>query len=583
MNLLKNIEQKKKIEQFNILIVDDCRVSSLSLSKLLMLLGFKSTSYAHSYQQALQMCAKKHYSLLFIDYHLEQILNGSELYDLLKEKGFIQPYTRVITISGDNTTQTVLSTLSKGNGDYLCKPISQSILSYKMADAYQEFQIFKHLYFLKKEGNNLEALKEKTTYLAKTKNLNELDLFLFDLFLPDNKEELIKLCQQPEFVNRRNYILVKLQLEAELHLTSTDELIQKTDSLCRKHPLFASAFDFLSSLQIQQLRYEDALFSAHAALELTPSVPSRALKTLKLALNCNNKSYFLKSSHLLANHLPIADQNWCSYVAECFSYFGEYIQNCQSESDKKQLLLEQKNFVRRSEYRLTETQKKQLSILFSFSECKQLIKEGDIVKAKQITLKVTQPYFDNLHRLNSVVLIELLYLLSFFGELWLLEKVNSVIKTKHQFNDYCLDYLKVLKNDTQLKESMLILSYTINQVDSLYNNALPINELHEKLDRYQKAFVQFPYSSELSIGLLECYIALSMDNPTKISTMVSLIQNMPLSQYLMERRDTILKKLHANENFIEEKNETRLNSSNEGISETNVLPHLLNKLPTKET
>lgn len=561
MNLLKNRENTKKTDQFNILIVDDCRVSSLSLSKLLMLLGFKSISYAKSYQQALQMCSKKHYSLLFIDYHLEQVLNGSELYDLLREKGFIQPYTRVITISGDNTTQTVLSTLSKGNGDYLCKPISQSILSYKMADAYQEFQFFKYLYFLKKEGNNADILKEKTISLAKNKNLNELDLFLFDLFIPNDKENLIKLCEQPEFINRRNYILTKLQLEAELELTTPSELIDKTESLCRKHPLFASAFDFLSQLQIKQLRYEDALFSAHTALDLTPSVPSRSLQAMKLALSCNNKVYFLKSSHLLANHLPIADQNWGSYVAECFSYYESYIQNCQSESDKKQLRLEQKNFVRRSEYRLTETQKIQLSVLFSFSECKQLITNGDIIKAKQITLKVVQPFFDNLHRLNSVVLIELLYLLSFFGELWLLERVSSVIKTKHRFNDYCTDYLNILKNDSELKESILLLSYTINQIDNHQNKVLPVNELKNNLDRYQKTFVQFPYSSEVIIGILEYYIALSIDNPTKISAMVSLIKDMPLSQNLMDRRDVVLKALHTHDNFIEEKSATSANST----------------------
>ena len=95
MNVL---EQKtptsKENKHFNILIVDDCLVSSLYLSKLLMQLGFGSVDHVTSYQQAIQFCSKQHYSLLFIDYHLEQILNGSELYNLLKEKGFIQQIGR---------------------------------------------------------------------------------------------------------------------------------------------------------------------------------------------------------------------------------------------------------------------------------------------------------------------------------------------------------------------------------------------------------------------------------------------------------------------------------------------------------
>ena len=189
-------KNKLNTKKFNILIVDDCQVSSLYLSKLLAQLGFNSIDRVNSYQQAVKFCSKNHYSLLFIDYHLEQILNGSELYDLLKEKGFIQAYTRVITISGDHTTQTVLSTLSKGNGDYLCKPISKSILSHKVNTAYDDYQMFKTLHSL--ENNfGMSAQKKQAINHAKTKNINELDRFLFDLFLPNEKDGLLKLCLDP--------------------------------------------------------------------------------------------------------------------------------------------------------------------------------------------------------------------------------------------------------------------------------------------------------------------------------------------------------------------------------------------------
>lgn len=558
MNAL-NHQDKKNITQFTILIVDDCLVSSLTLSKLLMLLGFTSVDHAKTYQQAIKACSKKRYSLLFIDYHLEQILNGSELYSLLKTKGFIEPYTRVITVSGDNTTQTVLSTLSKGNGDYLCKPISKSILSHKMTDAYQEFKLFKKLYAMEQEGDR-SKLKEHVIAFAKNKNINELDQYLFTLFSSNESEELIELCKQPEFLNRRNYIHTRLELENALSLSPPQLLIKQAEILCQQHPLFAPAFDFLSLLHIQQSHYEEALLSADNALELTPSVPTRALNVLKLALNCNNKHCFLKASHLLANHLPIADQDWCSYVAQAFNYFNEYIQSCQSESDKKQFILEQKNFVRRSEYRLTAIQKKQLAVLFSVSECKRLIKEGDIIIAKRIMLKASKPFFDNLHQLNSVILVELLYLLSFYGELWLLERVNAVLKTKHQFNDYCLDALKILKHDQELSESLKALSSTLNPNDTIRNDHLELttDTLKRLQHNYQNALVQYPYSSDLCISLLECYVSLSIDNPATISPIVTHIQNMPLSDKLMKRRDTVFKALHAHEKYIEEKGSSAL-------------------------
>ncbi|MDD9155102.1 response regulator [Aliivibrio sp. S4TY2] len=559
MNALKN-QNKHNVKQFSILIVDDCLVSSLYLSKLLALLGFNSIDHVKTYQQAIKSCSKKRYSLLFIDYHLEQVLNGSELYDLLKMKGFIEPYTRVITVSGDNTTQTVLSTLSKGNGDYLCKPISKSILSHKMKNAYQEFHLFKKLYTIEKKGDH-EKLKEYAISVAKNKNINELDQLLFKLFSSNEGEELIALCKQPEFSNRRNYIHTRLHLENTLYRNTPQLLIKQAETLCQQHPLFAPAFDFLSQLHLQQSHYEEALTSAYNALGLTPSVPLRALHTLKLALVCNNKHYFLKASHLLANHLPIADQDWCTYVAKAFNYYGEYIQNCESVRDKKQFILEQKNFVRRSEYRLTAIQKKQLTILFSFSECKRMIKKGDLITAKRIMLKASKPFFDDLHQLNSVILVELLYLLSFYGELWLLERVNAVIKTKHQFNDYCLDALHILKHDQELNESLKMLSSTLNESNKIKTANLTTDDLELKQHQYQNALTQYPYSSELCISLLECYISLSIDNPATISSMVAAIQNMPLSDKLMIRREAIFKALHAHEGYIKEKGSSKLPNS----------------------
>ncbi|KAB2826038.1 response regulator [Aliivibrio finisterrensis] len=561
MHLSDNVNNIKKMDSINILIIDNCQVFSLSLSKMLMLLGFKSIHCAYSYQQAIRMCSKKHYSILFIDYHLEQDLNGSELYDLLKDKGFIESCSRLITISGDNTTQTVLSTLSKGNGEYLCKPVSKAILNNKMVNACQEYKMFSYLYNLKKNSYNLESLKAHTIFLAKSKNINELDQFLFDLFTHDEKDCLLKLCNEPEFVNRRNYILKKLQLEADLNVRRQSELIESAESLCRIYPLFPSAFDFLSRLQTQQSCYEDALFSAHSALELTPSIPHRALNTLKLALTCNNKVYFIKSSHLLANHLPIADPDWCSYIAECFNYYDSYIQNCQSEKEKNNLLIEQQNVARRFEYRLTETQKKQLLILLNFSKCKRLIMDGDIIKAKKITLKSIQPFFDDLHRLNSVILIELLYLLSFFGELWLIERVNFILKTKNHFNIYCKNYLNTLKEDVGIQESILLLSQTIIEFDRVENINLSIDMVNNKLNHYQNILIQFPYSSEIIIGILECYVALSIDNPKKTSSIVSLVQGVPLSKTLMERRDKVLKSLHVHDFFIKEQSAMLGNST----------------------
>lgn len=544
--LAPEIIRKKSVQNFNILIVDDCQVSSKYLSQLIENLGYPAPDLVTSYQQAIKRCVKRSYSLLFIDYHLEQTLNGSELYDLLKEKGFIQPYTRVITVSGDNTTQTVLSTLSKGNGDYLCKPINKSILSNKMTHAYQEYRLFKQLYSLKNNKSDIE-LQRQTIEFAKINNINELDQYLIDLLMPKDKEKLLSLCQEPEFSTRKNYLLAQLEVENELELIPKEELLKKTQQLCEQYSLFTPAFDFLASLYINQKYYEDALLSANTALNLTPSVPSRALQVIKLALSCNNKSSFLKATHLLANHLPIADPNWCSYVIECLNYYDAYIQKAQSESDRNQLILDQKNFIRRSEYRLTPIQRGQLNIMFNLSIAKHLIEEGDIIQAKQNTLKSLHPYYNNLHQLSSVTLVETLYLLSFFGEIWLIEKINEVLKQKKKIDNYARHSLSILKNSTEFKNSLSSLSQTIA---TAYHKQEIVPE--EALELYQKALIQHPYSTELCLGLLGCYVKLSLDNPIKASKALALTIDMPLSKALNKKRDSLVQCLHANIDFIKE-------------------------------
>ncbi|AZL86484.1 response regulator [Aliivibrio salmonicida] len=533
-------------DKLSILIVDNCQVASMFLKKLLFQLGFTRVEKASSYQEAIKKCAKRNYSLLFIDYHLDQRLNGSELYDLLREKGFISPSTRVITISGDHSTQTVLSTLSKGNGDYLCKPISKSNLHNKISNAYQEYNIFKRLYSLLDE-RRYDELLTLSIQLISEKNIHELDLFLINFLMTHDKEKLSSLCEQPQFKNRKNYILAQLKLEDERNTTSKNEILKRAIALSKKQPLFTQALDFLSDIQCNHKNYEEALNASLQVLSLTPSIPHRALQTLNLALICNNKPVFLKASHSLANHLPIADSNWCSYAAECFNYFNSYIHNSISETDKNQLILEQKNIARRIEYRLTDRQKVQLNILYNYSLCKKYIQDGDIVTAKLNTLKVTAPFYDNLHELNTVILIELLYLLLFFGDIWLIEKVEYVLKTKKYFNVYCSELLVLLKQDPQLKQSISRLSTTINNA-----NTLKETDPKEALTSYETERNNYPYSSELCIGLLESYVALSLDNPSLLGTAINLVKDMPLSHDLMQRRDNVLSFLHANPNFISE-------------------------------
>ena len=133
-----------------------------------------------------------------------------------------------------------------------------------------------------------------------------------------------------------------------------------------------------------------------------------------------------------------------------------------------------------------------------------------------------------------------------------------MIKTKHQLNDYCLDALHILKHDQELNESLKMLSSTLNESNKIKTANLTIDDLELAQYQYQNALTQYPYSSELCISLLECYISLSIDNPATISSMVVTIQNMPLSDKLMSRREAIFKALHANEAYIEEKASSKL-------------------------
>lgn len=211
--------------------------------------------------------------------------------------------------------------------------------------------------------------------------------------------------------------------------------------------------------------------------------------------------------------------------------------------------------MRRCEYRLTDKQKAQLNILYNYSISKRLIEEGHISKAKRLILKATTSFYDNLHQLNTIVLIELVYLLSFLGEIWLMVKVNAVLKTKTNLDNYCRDCLNVLKNDAELIQSIAELSVTIEKLSGPEIEQPTLTQLSNELQRH-------PYSSELCISFLEQIIKLSQDLPNNLNKTIDLINEMPLSLELNLRRDAILKQLHAH---IDIDNELPSHESNSSL------------------
>ena len=537
-----------KLNDIKLLIVDDCRVSSFYIKELLRNLSITSVDIAYSYQDAIALCKESKYNILILDHHLEQDINGSELYELLISKSYLPSYSSVITLSSDSTSQTVMNTLAKTRGSYLTKPTNPKLLSQKIKEAYSSYKILRSIFRLERSGDNEQAIKLAIKYSALNSYNVDVELYIINYY-EQNKtiEQTIALCGKVAFANRANFICKKIELEYQQEIISPKDFIKNLSGLIKDFPNHIRAFDLLSDALIKSKNNVQAVDIAKKALKLTPAVKFRSLKLSRLSITTMDIEALELSGRLLAKNLTVSEFYWSSYVAEYLCNAEAFYQKATSQQVKKSLLALMKEFEKLASRKLLEKQKEQLKLIFMISKCRIDIFEG---KAHAAKVKLSISLYDHMSdcsELNSVVLVDALVILYILGEFRLFILFFNTMKSRKQKSLYCIKQLDFFTKESGMVKAIATSSKQLNTASAL----LAKLEYKEALVIYTSIIEDSPYSTEACLGYLDCHIKLNIDIPKKLVPQIAAVSYIKLPSKQAKWRDQTLKSLSINKVMVD--------------------------------
>lgn len=145
-----------------ILIVEDCEVTSAFLAEFIKQLGFTVVGIASNYSEAFALYRKHLPDLVFIDVHLEGEQDGIELAKKIRSISD----TPFIFISSDANQEILQKAKSLDPYDFILKPFNKEQITISMelsAERYKQLRqqrnsILKQYLFLKRENNLLQKL-----------------------------------------------------------------------------------------------------------------------------------------------------------------------------------------------------------------------------------------------------------------------------------------------------------------------------------------------------------------------------------------------------------------------------------------
>lgn len=536
------------LKEARILVVDDCRVSSLCIKQLLKHLLIDDVDTANSHEKATSMCAKKSYNILIVDYHLEQDINGLELFTLLKKDKKISLSCSLIILSGDSTTQTVMGVLSTGVGSYMCKPVSKKIIKDKVSAAFNSYKLLEKVYLALAQKQIKKGITLAVDYCIKNRGENEIELFIIR-YLEENNQisALLKLCEHPEFKKRNNFIFANIKNKYKKGGVSAEVTISELNRLIESHLLYIAAYDLLSDIYLQMLDYENSLKFAIKAINLTPSISFRSVKAARIASWAKEPQALCSAGLLLAKNLTVSEEHWSGYIAEFFVHFEVLYQKPINQADKARLMSFLDVFSTHCRRKLLQTQEVEFNLLFTIFQCRLMIVDGDVYNAKEKLFKCFSVYGPKIANLNSVVITDLIALYYFFGESDLFISYYEKLQSRTKLNIYSASSWLLYTEREDILKNMMYLKGLLEKarVERLKN------ENYESLKQsYQKILNKYPYNTEACLGYLACHLKLSSDKIPELVGSVASISRLILTGELKVQQKNILNQLHYNEEII---------------------------------
>ncbi|WP_299021338.1 response regulator [uncultured Photobacterium sp.] len=521
--------------KLKLLIVDDQRSAALMLYSMMQKLGMKNIDTTLSYQDAIERCKIKHYDFLLVDYHLDNTLNGFELLCLLRRRKYVSASCGVIMISGDSSTEVILTSMAVEPDSFITKPVTLSVLEKKFTDARIASQQRKPIYdTLNIHGIQpaIDLCKQKLRQQGHNHRIEEL---LLDLLIEKGEWE-----QAERFTN----ILIKenpthkvslIKARIAHHKGKHAEAIAMLQQLIQHSPLNIDAYDYLSNFLEEKKQYHEALVTAETALQFTPSISHRALKVAQLAANLDKSDNVIAAGKTLAARLPIIDISWLIRFAE-FTAIFEQVYFLQSYSSRrKRLRQELKAIHQRAFSRLLPHQQPFLDCFGHITMARLSLAEEQPLKAKRRLMLGLSPYFDIINKLPSVILADVLPTLINLGETKIIGEINRALKLRDSFDDHSQNRLDALKQNEALIQS-------VKNLETVLAHCYPLlaNRPEEALALYEQILIDYPYCTEAHLGRLQCLNQLHVFEPSQTRLSLQAISSMPLPEDLALWRDQLL-------------------------------------------
>jgi len=521
--------------KLKLLIVDDQRSAALMFKSLLQSLDVKDIDIVFNYEGAIESCKNNHYDLLLIDYHLDGTLNGCELTSLLRRRAFISAECGIIMISGDTSTEVILTSMTVEPDSFITKPVSLSVIKKKLQEVYTACMQRKPIYDALEVHGIPAAIELCKKQLRKLGHNHKIEGLLLDLLIEINEWEQVE-----RFTNilKKENPSHKLNLiEARLlhHRGKQAEAIALLQHLIRRSPLNIESYDYLANYQEENKQYYDALNTAEKALHFTPSVSHRALSVAQLAADLNKSDNLIAAGKLLAAKLPIIDIGWIIRFAEFTAIFEQLYFTQNSHKIRRQLRQELKAIHQRAHSRLLPAQQPFLDCFGHITLARLSLAQNQPLKAKRRMMLGLAPHFGTITKLPSVVLADALPALIHLGETRVIGEIYRTLKLRDRFDGHSQNRLQALRTNEALIQSIKNLEKTL-----AYCRQLSSTESAQALTLYEQVLIDYPYCTEAHLGRLQRLNQLKLFDKDNVRQSLQAITLMPLPDDLALWRDQVL-------------------------------------------
>jgi len=253
-----------------ILIVDDQKPFSMMLKTMLANQGVKDIHFVETAEQAVKIAHRVQYDIYLLDYNLGSGKNGIQLLDYLKKNKLIPNHAICFIVTGDGTTEMVLTAIEKSPDDYLMKPFSEIQLNKRLKLAAQRKLLYQDIYQSISEKKYEVAIQQcKEKIAQETKNLNTYKNLLAEIYIQTEKYTEAEAILKP-LVDLRLLVRSSINLGKSYYLQKKYlQAINVLKQLIKHSPLQMEAYQWLARAYKENNQLEKALIVLTKAAEIT--------------------------------------------------------------------------------------------------------------------------------------------------------------------------------------------------------------------------------------------------------------------------------------------------------------------------